>query len=296
MQAAKSWSIRSGNAVLALALGVGLLASPASAENGKLLATGGVSQIEGAGGGGLVPWALITGYGTRDGVGYNVHNTFVRLGNYSLHAPGVSIGLYDRLEVSFTSNLFDTGSTGTHLGLGQGYTFRQDVYGVKVKLFGDAVYDQDSWMPQTALGVQYKSNPDKSLVRALGAKSAEGVDVYLAATKLFLAQSVLVNATVRETKANQFGLLGFGGDRHDGYSPQFEGSVALLLSKDFVIGGEYRTRPSNLRFAKEDRAWDIFAAYFITKNVSVTAALVDLGSIATVKNQIGGYLSLQIGL
>ena len=29
-------------------------------DSGKLLATGGVTQLEGAGGGGLVPWALIT--------------------------------------------------------------------------------------------------------------------------------------------------------------------------------------------------------------------------------------------
>lgn len=42
-------------------------------ESGKLLATGGVSQVEGAGGGGLSTWALITGYGTRDAVGGNVH-------------------------------------------------------------------------------------------------------------------------------------------------------------------------------------------------------------------------------
>jgi hypothetical protein len=48
--------------VLALAC---LMASPAFGEDlfdsGKLLATGGVSQIEGAGGGGLASWAMITG-------------------------------------------------------------------------------------------------------------------------------------------------------------------------------------------------------------------------------------------
>ena len=33
-------------------------------ERGKLIATAGLIQIEGAGGGGLAPWALITGYGT----------------------------------------------------------------------------------------------------------------------------------------------------------------------------------------------------------------------------------------
>jgi hypothetical protein len=42
-------------------------------DMGKLLATGGVSQVEGAGGGGLTPWALITGYGTRDSYGANAN-------------------------------------------------------------------------------------------------------------------------------------------------------------------------------------------------------------------------------
>jgi len=35
----------------------------------RLLATGGVAQIEGAAGGGLTPWALITGYGTDAQIG-----------------------------------------------------------------------------------------------------------------------------------------------------------------------------------------------------------------------------------
>ena len=35
----------------------------------RLIATSGVSQIEGAAGGGLVPWAVIAGYGTRDQFG-----------------------------------------------------------------------------------------------------------------------------------------------------------------------------------------------------------------------------------
>ena len=42
-------------------------------SGGRLLLTGGVSTIEGAGGGGLVPWALIGGYGTRDEVGINAY-------------------------------------------------------------------------------------------------------------------------------------------------------------------------------------------------------------------------------
>jgi hypothetical protein len=275
----------------ALLCGVGA----AHADDGKLLATSGISQVEGAAGGGLATWAVISGYETRDGVGVNVHATFVPLSNYTLYAPGVSVGLYNRVELSYTSDLFDTQSTGGKLGIGNGYTFRQDVVGVKVRVVGDIVYDQDSLLPQIAVGAQYKHSNNQALIQALGAKQGDGVDFYVAATKLFLAQSLLVNATVRFTKANQFGLLGFGGDQHDGYQPEFEGSLAYLFTKRFAVGGEFRTKPNNLGFAKEQDVYDIFAAYFITKNVSATLAYVDLGSIATFKKQRGAFISLQAG-
>ena len=65
-------------AIVAAVLGAGAAHAQNSPDMGKLTATGGVSQLEGAGGGGLVPWALITGYGTRDSWGANAHVTGVR--------------------------------------------------------------------------------------------------------------------------------------------------------------------------------------------------------------------------
>lgn len=265
-------------------------------DSGKLLATGGVSNVEGAGGGGLATWALITGYGTRDGISVNAHYTYVGLSDYHLKSPGIAIGLFDRVEISYAYQAFDTEKTGAALGLGQGYTFHQNILGAKVKLFGDAVYDQDAWWPQLAAGVQYKSNDRGAVIAFIGGKSDEGVDFYLTGTKLFLEQSLLVNVTLRETKANQFGILGFGGDKHDNYSTQFEGSAAYLLSRKFAIGAEFRTKPDNLSIAREDNAFDVFAAYFITKNVSATVAYVNLGNIVIHDNQQGVYLSLQAGL
>jgi Protein of unknown function (DUF3034) len=270
--------------------------SGAMFDESKLLATGGVSAVEGEGGGGLAAWALITGYGTRDGVGLNVHETYVGLPDYQLLAPGISIGLFDRLELSYAWQAFDTEATGAALGLGQGFTFHQNIYGAKLKLIGDAVYDQDAWLPQIAIGVQHKENDRGAVIRAVGGKGAVGTDFYLAASKLFLAQSVLVNATLRATKANQFGILGFGGDKHDDYSAQFEGSVAYLVSRDFVVGGEVRSKPSNLGVAKEGAAFDVFAAYFLNKNLSVTLGYADLGNIVLHNHQDGIYISLQAGL
>ena len=57
---------------------------------------------------------------------------------------------------------------------------------------------------------------------------------------------------------------------------------------------DYRTKPDNLGL-KEDDWMDIFAAFAISKNLSVTAAYADLGQIATFRGQRGMYLSLQAG-
>ena len=286
--------------IIAAFFTAGLSLSPASADDlfdgGKLLATGGVSQVEGAGGGGLAVWALTTGYGTRDGIGGNVHYTAVPLPDYTLQTAGVAVGLFDRLELSYAWQGFDTENVGAALGLGRGYTFHQNIFGAKLKLVGDAVYDQDSWLPQIAIGLQHKENDRGAVIAAIGGKGSVGTDFYVTATKLFLAESLLVDATLRETKANQFGILGFGGDKHNDYSTQFEGSAAYLFSRKFAAGAELRTKPSNLGIVHEGAAWDLFAAYFINKNLSITAAYADLGNIAIENDQHGAYLSLQAGL
>jgi hypothetical protein len=263
--------------------------------SGKLLLTGGVSNVEGAGGGGLATWATTTGYGARDGIGGDVHATLVALPDYQLRTYGAAVGLFDRLELSYTRQEFDTGSTGALLGLGSGFTFDQDVYGAKLVLAGDAVYDQDRLLPQIAIGAQYHHNDKGAVVHAVGGLKDQGTDYYIAATKLLLAQSLLLNATLRYTDANQFGILGFGGAGHSSQTTQFEGSAAWLASPRLAFGAEYRTKPNNLAFAKEDDAYDVFAAYAINKHLSVTAAYVDLGDIATIKNQRGAYISLQAG-
>lgn len=273
-----------------------LAAVPAEAMEmrggGKLLLTRGVSAVEGAGGGGLASWALIGGNATRDGIGAQAHATYVTLPDYELRAGGVAVGLFDRVELSVARQSFDTGKTGALLGLGRGYTFDQNVFGAKLRLVGDAVYDQDRWLPQIAVGIQHKRNRDGAIVRAVGAADNRGTDYYIAANKVLLAQSLVVNTTLRLTEGNQLGLLGFGGAGKDP-TVQVEASAGWLASKRLLIGGEYRSKPDNLGFARESDAYDVFAAYAVNRHLSVTAAYVDLGSIATFNKQRGLYLSLQ---
>ncbi len=261
--------------------------------SGKLFATGGVSQIEGAGGGGLAPWALITGYGTENQIGGSAFTTIVSLDDYRLISTGAAVGVYDRVEISFAQHAFDTRDIGTALGLGRGYTFKQNIVGAKVKLVGDAIYDQDRWLPQIALGVQHKRSDNGDVLAALGIPHASGTEVYLTASKLFIDQRLLLNAGVRLTKANQLGILGFGGPLNDKAKPEFEGSLAFLVRRNLAIGVEARTKRDNLGF-KEGAAYDAFVAWFPSKNASFTLAYVDLGRIVIPGSQRGVYASLQL--
>jgi hypothetical protein len=267
---------------------------------GKLTATGGVSQVEGAGGGGLAPWALITGYGSRDSWGANAHYTRLTTQDYSLDSYGVAVGIADRVELSLATQDF-RGSLAPLNDL----RIRQDIVGLKVKLAGDAVYDQDRLLPQVAVGVMAKRNKGVgglgalgvTNVKQLGAKDDKGVDYYVAATKILLDQSLLLNGTVRATRANQMGLLGFGGDKGDRYRPELEVSAAYMISRKLVAGVEYRMKPRNLGVDNEKDYYDAFIAWFPSKHVSVTAAYAVLGDI-TVFNptkQRGAYLSVQTG-
>jgi hypothetical protein len=262
--------------------------------SGRLLLTGGVSQVEGAAGGGLTPWALIGGYGTRDQVGGTAYFTRVDTDDFSLDSFGALVAFNDRVEFSVSQQQFNLQDLGVALGLGSDFKIDVTTYGAKVRLFGDAILEQDSWVPQVSAGIQYKDNGDDAVVESLGPADADGTDFYISATKLYLDQSLLLNGTVRFTKANQFGILGHGAAGNDDYEPQFEGSAAWLLSKDIAIGAEVRTKPDNLAGLKEDTAYDAFIAWAPTKNVALTLAYVDLGNIV-VGDQRGVYASLQVG-
>ena len=295
-----------------LAAGLGAVAQEAPRpdyivpDQGKLPLTAGFNDSEGAGGGGIVPWALITGYGTRDSYGANAHVTLVNVGDFRLLSYGAAFGIADRVEVSAAHQKFDV--TGTAL---DGLSVAQNIFGAKIRLTGDAVYDQDSWLPQTALGFEYKHNqgisggasigaPGLFSVNQLGARGESGSDFYLSATKVLLAQSLLLNGTLRYTKANQFGLLGFGGDRGDSRKLNVEVTLAYILTRKLALGAEYRRKPHNLSADDERGAWDAFLAWTPTRHVSVVAGFASLGSILApvtkqTRRQNGAYLSVQAG-
>lgn len=256
------------------------------ATDGKLVGTAGLMQLEGSGGGGIVPWATLAGYDSREEISFNAVSTRVEVDDYRLNVLGASVSLYDRLEVSIAQQIFEVPAFNTEI--------EQQVFGLKYRLFGDVVYSN---YPQVSIGWQHKKLKDGAIASAVGASDSEsGNDIYIAATKVHLGviagYNAVWNLTARATKANQMGLLGFGGVNNDSYEIMIEGSAGVLLSRHIAVGVEFRQKPDNLGLGEEH--WqDFFISYIPSKAFNATIAWADLGSIAGASDQKGIYFSLQ---
>lgn len=253
------------------------------ASDGKLLATPGVSQIEGSGGGGIVPWAQLAGYASEDEFSVNGFCSRADVTDYTLDVCGAQVNLFNRVELSYAQQRFDVPALDTEI--------EQSITGAKIRLYGDIVYSD--W-PQLSVGIQHKSLDDGAVAILVGAQDTSGTDYYLAASKLHLGAvgglNWFWNVTTRYSEANQLGLLGYGGANDDA-KILFEGSTAVFLSRSVAVGIEYRQKSNNLNLGEQD--WkDLFVAWMPNKHVSVTAAYLDLGSIAGASDQTGWYLSV----
>ena len=263
-------------------------------NNSRLLATGGAIQIEGQAGGGLVPWAVLAGYGSNDEFGASGFYTHVELKDYALDAFGIAVSFDNRIELSLARQEFDLGTLGKALGVPD-QELRQNIVGLKLRLVGDLIYGP---LPQFAFGLQYKRNLDFGIPSAVGARYDDDADFYLSAAKLWLAgpfdRNLFANLTVRYTRANQGGLLGFGGDRGATRELLLEGAVGVFVTRYVAIGAEYRQQPDKLSFSPQSDWFDAFVGVFPHKHGSLVAAYADLGTIATLPHQRGWYLSLQL--
>ena len=269
-----------------------LLPAFALAEPGsRLWATGGVTSIEGSAGGGLVPWALLASYASDDEWGGTLSLSRAEVSDFTLSVTAAALTWRNRVEISVARQTLDLDDFGLTLNEDE---LVQDIFGAKVRMFGDVLYQP--W-GQWALGVQHNRNRTFTVPEAIGARSANGTDVYLAGSKLFFAalleRNVLLNLTLRGSKANQGGLLGFGGDDVNSYRAHVEASAGVFLDRRWLVGAEYRQKSDNLSFADEDDWWDLFVAWVPSRHLAVTGAWVNLGDIATQTDQRGLYLSLQ---
>lgn len=259
----------------------------------RLLATGGATTIEGVAGGGIVAMAVISGYGAQEEQGGTAFVSNVDTPDYSLKVAGASWSWNNRVELSFAQQQLIHQSLTDALQLPDN-NIKQQIFSVKTRLAGDLIYTD---IPQISAGLEYKHNQDFFVPAAVGAKKDSGTDFYVSATKLILGgfadRNWLLNTTARYTNANQIGLVGFGGDKNTSKEWVAEISGGVFFNMNWLLGAEYRQKPDNLSAVKEDDWSTAFLAWFPNKRVSMVAAYVDLGEVATFKNQTGWYVSLQ---
>ncbi len=254
------------------------------AADGKLIGTAGLVQLEGTGGGGIVPWATLSGYDSRDEISVSAVSTKVNLPDYRLDVLGLSASFFDKLEVSFAQQNFTLKSSGTDIS--------QNIFGLKYRLYGDVVYSN---LPQISLGILHKQLNDKAIANTLGAKQTSGTDFYLATTKVHLGAiagyNAVWNITARATKANEMGILGFASEQKNEYQLMLEASAGILFSRHLAVGVEYRQKPDNLGLGESD--WqDVFISYIPNKHLNLTLAWANLDTIAGASDQKGPYISI----
>lgn len=263
-----------------------LFSSFHSAADSKLLGTAAVNHLEGSAGGGIIPWAVLSGYATDSEWGSAAFMSTVDVDDYSLQSMGFAVNYHDEIEVSFAKLNFNIDAGLPDISM--------NVIGAKYRLFGDVVYGD---LPQVSIGLQHKKVLDFAVPTAVGAKDDSGTDVYLSAAKAWVNgpfnRTAVLNLNARLSKANQIGILGFGSAQDDDYKVTFEVGAGLFLNRHWLIGTEYRQKKGHLTAVTEDDWFDFFVVYLPNKSLSITAAYVDLGEIAGVPDQSGYYLSLQ---
>lgn len=274
-------------------LAAGLIA----ASFGSGMAQAAVTNVEGSAGGGLVPWALMHPQGPL------VSYTHVDVNDYKIQSVAVAGTIANMVELSLAKQMVNAPAVGTALGLNN--RIDMTTFGAKVKLVD---MGKDNAIPQIAIGVQSKSTSGAIIdaLKTAGAISGKsGTDWYAAATKFVTigGNKVVLDGTLRATKANQMGVLGFGGgtiNNNNNYKLMPEVSAGVFVADNVVLGAEYRAKPNNIGKAafgiQENGAWDIFMAYFVSKNMAITAAYANLGQVGPSRTAVPAMAAKQDGL
>ncbi len=277
-------------------------------------------MIEGAGGGGLNPWALIAHASKKQAVTPAVFGIYATTPNYDLYSAGVNLSISHYAEVYYTHQYMGLPQAlTTTLNAGAGSilpanvantnSIEQDIIGGKVQVYGGS-----GLIPAVAVGMNYHLTSEP-IPLSLGAH-ANGADFYVTGTGVYpvFGSHLILDGDIYITRANYLGLLGQGGIGHRSYTAQGGASVGYFVTKDVVVGAEWRSFPGDNLLAaqsylqtaladpgvnlKQSDWYDGFIAYMPNPKLSIVAALLDLGNMASIPghsvnaNQNGFYLSM----
>ncbi len=287
--------------IASLAIGAG-----AASHAAAWLPEAGPPSIDGAAGGGLTPWAMPLTEDDPIAPGARGLARSTRTFDYQLALRGGAVRIAPRLELSLARQLFDARGSLASLGLVD-QRLRQDIAGLKWRVAGPEQREEGSSASWLALGLLRKRTAagalEPMLVDSLGARCS-GFELYASVTRYAAPEGLVLNATLRATRANQNGLLGFGGRHGSGvkFAPEF--SLAWQATPKLTLGAEARAKPDNLNHSvlgtgalKEDGWFDAWARWQPRADVAVSFSWLDLGRIAPAlqpRRQSGSQLTLAL--
>jgi hypothetical protein len=229
-------------------------------------------NIEGEGGGAIVPWAYISNPSADGGVGAAASMWTWVSDSYTINFWPVAFTIGDSLELGIAYQNLDTSTLRDDLK-GDSYAAlggaaRLDIGMDNVQMVtAHAKYQflkETETMPAMAVSVSYKKaidvdelddNLTEDVRAVLGAGAPDvldwmgvdddsGFEVNLMATKLWKTKiPVLTAVNLRYTQANQLGFLGFSDD----WTLHPEVTLAFLPEPNVAVGIEYRHKPDELK-------------------------------------------------
>lgn len=264
-------------------------------------------NLEGVGGGGLVPGAyLLNPPGNDKQLGTPAIAQWCVLGvDSNMYSSGIGFSFLDRLEVGYAHVILDYNRirsdiqelTGDTMDPGEDF-IHMNVFHLKTVVINEGEYN-----PAFAVTTEFKFNEtiddiNNNIGNALdiaGYDDDFGIDFDFTFSKTITSlvkYPVLVHANLRLTRGAQHGLFGFSDD----YTANVEIYGGVCIRPNFIIGGEYRQKPdeySSLAYAlpgftlEEDDAWNIHIGYLPTENLTIAIAYLSFGNAANKERNYG---------
>lgn len=187
---------------------------------------------------------------------------------------GIADTFFKRLELSYGYESVNLGSQ--LFALNKSLPLSQNVhksnFGAKVLLLEENSFDT-KFVPAVSVGTIYKTTSFDA-GKLANNSDKDGFDGYIVATKLIpeLPRPVLLSAGALLTSGQVNGILGFN---HQA-DTVFFGNIDVLPLDNVAIGFEYK-QGARFDSFKNSNYWNVHAAWFVNKNLSLVAAYVDAG-------------------
>ena len=252
--------------------------------------------FEGVSGGLITPMAYLCNADKKATVGLpSVGYIYANLGSKNLHSIQVNETFLGRIELSYAVNIFDLGSLPADLRKA-GLPIGRDSLCLHHFNARAMVLEENSFnlpLPAVTVGVHFKYNDGIGDINrqtghtlsSIGYDRQYGVDYTLTVSKTFdklcFGRPLLLTVGLRNSRAAQVGLLGFGGT----CKTTLEGSAACLITDQLLVAYEFRQKNDPYTHVSDviehEKNWHaVSLTYVVNDHITVTGAWGCLGTIA----------------